>query len=248
MCTTPFAVLNPWDEVTISEPFYETYGPGCIISGAKPVFAPLEPPDFAFDPDRLTKAVTPRTRAIILNSPNNPTGKVFSRAELETIATLCREHNLLAITDEIYEHIVYDGLGHTPIATLPGMAERTVTISGISKSYSVTGWRVGYAIAPAGLSVGIRRAHDFVTVGAPHPLQEAAVAAFALPGAYYARLRAEYQARRDLLYGYIEKPGFVAWKPRGAYYILTDVAHFLTQYGVEDDTAVATWLIKRVGG
>ncbi|OLB06071.1 MAG: aminotransferase [Candidatus Rokubacteria bacterium 13_2_20CM_69_15_1] len=247
MLSTLLAVLNPGDEVIIFEPFYENYGPGCIISGAEPVFVPLEPPDFAFDPDRLTKAVTPRTRAIILNSPNNPTGKVFSRAELETIATLCREHNLLAITDEIYEHIVYDGLGHTPIATLPGMAERTVTISGISKSYSVTGWRVGYAIAPAGLSVGIRRAHDFVTVGAPHLLQEAAVTALGLPDAYYVRLREEYQARRDLLWGYVEKAGFVAWKPRGAYYILTDVAHFLTQYGVKDDTAFAMWLIENVG-
>jgi aspartate/methionine/tyrosine aminotransferase len=247
MLSTLLAVLNPGDGVIIFEPFYENYGPGCIISGAEPVFVPLEPPDFTFDPDRLARAVTPRTRAIIFNSPNNPTGKVFSRAELETIATLCREHDLLAITDEIYEHIVYDGLGHTPIATLPGMAERTITISGISKSYSVTGWRVGYAIAPAGLSVGIRRAHDFVTVGAPHPLQEAAVTALGLPDAYYVRLREAYQARRDLLWGYVEKAGFVAWKPRGAYYILTDVAHFLTRYGVKDDTAFAMWLIEHVG-
>jgi aminotransferase len=247
MLSTLLAVLNPGDGVIIFEPFYENYGPGCIISGAEPVFVPLEPPDFTFDPDRLARAVTPRTRAIIFNSPNNPTGKVFSRAELETIATLCREHDLLAITDEIYEHIVYDGLGHTPIATLPGMAERTITISGISKSYSVTGWRVGYAIAPAGLSVGIRRAHDFVTVGAPHPLQEAAVTALGLPDAYYARLREAYQARRDLLWGYVEKAGFVAWKPRGAYYILTDVAHFLKQFGVADDTAFAMWLIEHVG-
>src|SRR2546426_2000982 len=247
MLSTLLAVLNPGDEVIVFEPFYENYGPGCIISGAKPVFVPLEPPDFGFDPDRLARAVSTRTRAIVFNSPNNPTGKVFSRAELETIATLCREHDLLAITDEIYEHIVYDGLGHTPIATLPGMAERTVTISGISKSYSVTGWRIGYAIAAAELSDGIRRAHDFVTVGAPHPLQEAAVVALGLPDAYYARLRAEYQARRDLLYAYVERAGFVAWKPRGAYYILTDVAHFLKQYGVEDDAAFAMWLIRRVG-
>ena len=247
MLSTLLAVLNPGDEVIVFEPFYENYGPGCIISGAEPVFVPLEPPDFTFDADRLRKAVSPRTRAIVFNSPNNPTGKVFGRAELETIAALCLEHDLLAITDEIYEHIVYDGLGHTPIATLPGMAERTVTISGISKSYSVTGWRIGYAIAPAELSTGIRRAHDFVTVGAPHPLQEAAVVALGLPDGYYARLRAEYQARRDLLYGYIEKAGFVAWKPRGAYYILTDVAHFMKQYGVQDPTAFAMWLIKQVG-
>jgi aminotransferase len=247
MLSTLLAVLNPGDEVIIFEPFYENYGPGCIISDARPVFVPLEPPEFSFDPDRLAKAVTPRTRAIIFNSPNNPTGKVFSRAELETIAALCLEHDLLAITDEIYEHIVYDGLGHTPIATLPGMAERTITISGISKSYSVTGWRVGWAIANPELSVGIRRAHDFVTVGAPHPFQEAAVTALGLPDAYYLRLREQYQARRELLWGYVEKAGFVAWKPRGAYYILTDVAHFLKRYGVEDDTAFAMWLIKNVG-
>ncbi len=247
MLSTLLAVLNPGDEVIIFEPFYENYGPGCIISDARPVFVPLEPPEFSFDPDRLAKAVTPRTRAILFNSPNNPTGKVFSRAELETIAALCRKHDLLAITDEIYEHIVYDGLGHTPIATLPGMAERTITISGISKSYSVTGWRVGWAIANPELSVGIRRAHDFVTVGAPHPLQEAAVTALGLPDAYYLRLREQYQARRELLWDYVEKAGFVAWKPRGAYYILTDVAHFLKRYGVQDDTAFAMWLIKNVG-
>ena len=247
MLATLLAVLNPRDEVIIFEPFYENYGPGCIISGAQPVFVPLEPPDFSFDPDRLERAVTSRTRAIVVNSPNNPTGKVFSRGELETIAALCREHGLLAITDEIYEHIVYDGLGHTPIATLPGMAERTVTISGISKSYSVTGWRVGYAIAPPDLAVGIRRAHDFITVGAPHPLQEAAVTALELPDDYYVKLRTSYQARRDLLWHYVEAAGFVAWKPRGAYYILTDVSHFLKQYDVRDDTAFAMWLIRNVG-
>jgi aminotransferase len=247
MLSTLLAVLNPGDEVIIFEPFYENYGPGCIISDAQPVFVPLDPPDFAFDPDRLAKAVTPRTRAIVFNSPNNPTGKVFTRAELQTIADLCLKHDLLAITDEIYEHIVFDGAGHTPIATLPGMAERTITISGISKSYSVTGWRVGYAVAPAELSLGIRRAHDFVTVGAPHPLQEAAVTALQLPDAYYVKLRQAYQARRDLLFGYVERAGFVAWKPRGAYYILTDAAHFLKRYGVADDTAFAMWLIKNVG-
>jgi len=247
MLATLLAVLNPGDQVIIFEPFYENYGPGCVISGAEPVFVPLEPPDFAFDPDRLARAITPRTRAIIFNSPNNPTGKVFSPAELGVIADLCRRHDLLAITDEIYEHIVFDGLGHTPIATLPGMAERTVTISGISKSYSVTGWRVGYAVAPAALTQGIRRAHDFVTVGAPHPLQEAAVTALTLPDAYYVALREAYQARRDLLLAAVERAGFVAWKPRGAYYILTDVAHFMKRYGIDDDYAFAMFLIKEVG-
>jgi aspartate/methionine/tyrosine aminotransferase len=247
MLSTLLAVLNPGDEVIIFEPFYENYGPGCIISGAVPVFVPLEPPDFTFDPDRLARAVSPRTKAIVFNSPNNPSGKVFSRAELQLIADLCLKHGLLAITDEIYEHIVYDGLGHVPIATLPGMAERTITISGISKSYSVTGWRIGYAVAPPDISVGIRRAHDFVTVGAPHPLQEAAVTALNLPDPYYVHLRESYQARRDLLWGYIESAGFVAWKPRGAYYILTDVAHFMKKVGVQDDHEFAMYLIKEIG-
>jgi aspartate/methionine/tyrosine aminotransferase len=247
MLATLLAVLNPGDEVIIFEPFYENYGPGCIIAGAEPVFVPLEPPDFSFDPDRLAAAVSSRTRAIVFNSPNNPSGKVFSRAELEIIAGLCLRHDLLAITDEIYEHIVFDGLGHIPIATLPGMAERTITISGISKSYSVTGWRVGYAIANPELSVGIRRAHDFITVGAPHPLQEAAVTALEFPDSYYVSLREGYQARRDLLLGKIREAGFVAWEPHGAYYILTDVAHFMPTYHCRDDHEFAMFLIKDVG-
>ncbi len=246
MLSTLLAVLNPGDEVIIFEPFYENYGPGCIISGAEPVFVPLEPPDFSFDPDRLAKAVGPRTRAIIFNSPNNPTGKVFDREELQVIADLCLKDDLL-ITDEIYEHIVFDGHTHTPIATLPGMAERTITISGISKSYSVTGWRVGYAVAPPEISDGIRRAHDFVTVGAPHPLQEAAVTALTLPDSYYVWLREMYQAKRDLLLGLVESAGFRVYSPRGAYYILTDVTHFLRRFGCPDDTAFAMYLVKEVG-
>ncbi|MBI2206298.1 MAG: aminotransferase class I/II-fold pyridoxal phosphate-dependent enzyme [Candidatus Rokubacteria bacterium] len=247
MLSTLLAVLNPGDEVIIFEPFYENYGPGCIIAGAEPVWVPLEGPDFTFDPERLERAVSPRTRAIVFNTPNNPSGKVFSRAELELIADLCRRHDLLAITDEIYEHIVYDGLGHTAIATLPGMAERTVTISGISKSYSVTGWRIGWAIAPPELSTGIRRAHDFVTVGAPHPLQEAAVTALTLPDSYYVWLREMYQAKRDLLLGALERAGFVTYRPSGAYYILTDVAHFMERHRIADDTEFAMFLIKEIG-
>jgi aspartate/methionine/tyrosine aminotransferase len=247
MLATLMAVLNPGDEVIIFEPFYENYGPGCIMSQAEPVYVPLEPPDFSFDPDRLRKAVSPRTRAIIFNSPNNPSGKVFSRAELQLIADVCLEHDLLAITDEIYEHILYDGERHIPIATLPGMADRTITISGISKSYSVTGWRIGFAVANAELSVGIRRAHDFITVGAPHPLQEAAVTALNLPDTYYVYLRESYQARRDLLFGKVEEAGFRAFKPRGAYYILTDVAHWLPEYGCADDHEFAMFLVKEIG-
>jgi aminotransferase len=247
MLATLLAVLNPGDEVIIFEPFYENYGPGCIIAGAEPVFVPLEPPDWTFDPERLSRAVTPKTRAVVFNSPNNPSGKVFSRAELQAIADVCLRHGLLAITDEIYEHITYDGEEHVPIATLPGMAERTITISGISKSYSVTGWRVGYAVASPELSVGIRRAHDFITVGAPHPLQEAAVTALHLPDSYYASLREGYAARRDLLFGPLVEAGFVAYRPRGAYYILTDVAHLLAPHGCRDDHEFAMFLIKEIG-
>src|SRR3989454_6580848 len=232
MLATLLAVLNPGDEVIIFEPFYENYGPGCIIAGAEPVFVPLEPPEFTFDPDRLAAAVSSRTRAIVFNSPNNPSGKVFSRAELQTIAELCLRHDLLAITDEIYEHIVFDGLGHTPIATLPGMADRTVTIAGISKSYSVTGWRIGYAVANPELSVGIRRAHDFITVGAPHPLQEAAVTALELPDSYYVTLRESYQARRDLLLGKVKEAGFVAWKPRDRKSTRLNSSHLVISYAV----------------
>jgi aminotransferase len=247
MLATLLAVLNPGDEVIIFEPFYENYGPGCIFAGAEPVFVPLQPPAFGFDPDRLAAAIGPRTRAIVFNSPNNPSGKVFARRELEVIADLCLRHDLLAITDEIYEHIVFDGLVHVPIATLPGMAERTVTISGISKSYSVTGWRIGYAVADAELSVGIRRAHDFITVGAPHPLQEAAVTALELPDAYYVALREAYQARRDLLLGGIRAAGFIAYEPQGAYYILTEAAHFLSRHRCRDDHDFAMFLVKELG-
>jgi aminotransferase len=247
MLSTLLAVLDPGDEIVIFEPFYENYGPGAIISGAKPVFVPLEPPDFSFDPDRLARAFTPRTKAIVFNSPNNPTGKVFSRRELEIIAELCQRHNVIAITDEIYEHMVYDGLQHIPIATLPGMADRTITISGVSKSYSVTGWRIGYTISSPEMAVGIRRAHDFVTVGAPAPLQEAAVTALNLPDSYYVALREAYQARRDLLRGLLDKAGFRTFDIQGAYYILTECAHFLERYGLSDDTAFAMFLIKEVG-
>jgi aminotransferase len=247
MLSTLLAVLDPGDEIIIFEPFYENYGPGSIISGAKPVYVPLEPPEFGFDPGRLARAFTRRTRAIVFNSPNNPTGKVFTRRELEAIAELCQRHDVLAITDEIYEHIVFDGREHVPIATLPGMADRTITISGVSKTYSVTGWRIGYTISPPDLAVGIRRAHDFVTVGAPAPLQEAAVTALALPDAYYVALRDAYQARRDLLRSLLERAGFRAFEPQGAYYILTECAHFLERFGLADDSAFAMYLVKEVG-
>jgi aminotransferase len=247
MVSTLLAVLDPGDEIVIFEPFYENYGPGAIFAGARPVYVPLEAPDFRFDPERLERAFTPRTRAIVFNSPNNPTGKVFTRAELESIAELCQRHDVLAITDEIYEHIVFDGRQHIPIATLPGMRDRTITISGVSKTYSVTGWRIGYTISPPDLAVGIRRAHDFVTVGAPAPLQEAAVTALTLPDSYYAQLREAYQARRDLLRPLLERAGFRTFEPQGAYYILTECAHFLERFGLPDDTAFAMHLVRGVG-
>jgi aspartate/methionine/tyrosine aminotransferase len=247
MLSTLLAVLDPGDEIVIFEPFYENYGPGAIFAGARPVYVPLEPPDFRFDPERLARAFTPQTRAIVFNSPNNPTGKVFTRAELETIAELCRRHDVLAITDEIYEHIVFDGRQHIPIATLPGMRERTITISGVSKTYSVTGWRIGYTISPPDLAVGIRRAHDFVTVGAPAPLQEAAVTALTLPDSYYTALREAYQARRDLLRPLLERAGFRTFEPQGAYYILTECKHFLERFGLPDDTAFAMHLVREIG-
>jgi aminotransferase len=242
MISTLLAICDPGDEVIVLEPFYENYGPDAAISGATPVFVPLRPPSFGFDRDELARAFTPRTRAIIVNTPNNPTGRVFSRAELETIAGLCREHDVIAVTDEIYEHIRYEG-EHIPIATLEGMAERTVTISGASKTFSVTGWRVGWIIAAPVLSAAIRKVHDFVTVGAPAPLQEAIAVALELGRDYYQRLASDYRARRDHLLRVLEAAGFSPNTPEGAYYVLCDIRPF----GFEDDVAFANWLVREVG-
>ncbi|HEV8468391.1 MAG TPA: aminotransferase class I/II-fold pyridoxal phosphate-dependent enzyme [Candidatus Limnocylindria bacterium] len=242
MVSTLLAIVDPGDEVVVLEPFYENYGPDAAICGATPVFVPLRPPNFTFDPDELRRAFTSRTKAIIVNSPNNPTGRVFSREELETIASLCREHDAIAVTDEIYEHIKYSS-AHIPIATLEGMAERTVTISGASKTFSVTGWRVGWIVAPPELTAGIRKVHDFVTVGAPAPLQEAVAAALALGRPYYQRLAIEYRARRDVLVRALESAGFAPNTPEGAYYVLCDIRPF----GFDDDSLFARWLVSEVG-
>jgi aspartate/methionine/tyrosine aminotransferase len=242
MISTLLAVVDPGDEVIVLEPFYENYGPDAAICGAVPVYVPLRPPDDRFDPDELRRAFTSRTKAIVVNTPNNPTGRVLDRAELELIAGLCREHDVIAITDEIYEHIRYEG-EHMPLATLPGMAERTVTISGASKTFSVTGWRVGWIVAPAELTAGIRKVHDFVTVGAPAPLQEAVAVALAMGPAYREELARGYRARRDLLHGALVEAGFSPRLPQGAYYVLCDISRF----GFADDVAFAHWLVREVG-
>jgi aspartate/methionine/tyrosine aminotransferase len=222
MIASLMAVINPGDEVIIFEPFYENYGPDTILSGATPRFIPLHPPDWHFDADELEAAFNNNTRAIILNTPNNPTGKVFSRQELQQIARLCLKWDALAITDEIYEHILYDNHVHYAMAAVDGMRDRTITINALSKTYSVTGWRVGYVIASSGLTQGIRKVHDFLTVGAPAPLQEAGARALAFPRHYYTDLAAAYQRRRDLLLGALGEAGFQCSIPQGAYYIMAD--------------------------
>jgi len=243
MMATLLGLINPADEVVILEPFYENYGPDVIVSGAKPVYVPLREPDFCFDPAELRRAFGPRTKAIVLNTPHNPTGRVFDTDELDEIASLCLEFDCYCITDEIYEHIVYDGHTHVSIASLPGMAERTVTISGFSKTFSVTGWRVAYAIAPPSVTSAIRKMHDFLTVGAPHPLQIAGIAALGLGDAYYESLRTQYERRRDVLLEALRGAGFRCYEPEGAYYIMTDTRGF----DRGDDVAFAQFLVREVG-
>ena len=248
MISTLLAVCNPGDEVVIFEPFYENYGPDAVLSGARPRFVKLRPPatddgEWTFDERELRAAFHRKTKAIIVNTPNNPTGKVFARAELELIRDLCVEFDVLAIADEIYEHILYDGVRHISIASLEGMSERTVTINALSKTYSVTGWRVGWAVAPAEIADGIRKVHDFLTVGAPAPLQEAGAVALGSPASYYEGLAEGYRARRDRLMPALAEAGFRCFRPRGAYYVMTDIRGF----GFADDLAFARHLVKEVG-
>jgi len=236
--------VDPGQEVIVFEPFYENYGAAAAIAGAVPRYVTLREPGWSFDEAELAAAFTSRTRAIVINTPGNPTGKVFGAEELAVIARLCQRHGVLAITDEIYEHIVYDGARHIPMATVAGMEDRTITISALSKSYAVTGWRVGWAIAPPDLTNAIRRVHDFVTVGAPTPFQEAGAVALRLPGSYYETLAADYTERRDLMLDILAAAGLEpASTPAGAYYVMCDASVL----GMGDDTATARALTREVG-
>ena len=243
MIASLLAVSNPGDEVVIFEPHYENYGPDTLLCGAERKFVPLHAPDWRFDPDELRRAFSKRTKAIILNSPGNPTGHVFDRAELEFIASLCQEFDALAITDEIYEHIVYDGARHVPMMTIPGMRDRTILVNSMSKTYAVTGWRVGWVAASPDLTESIRKVHDFLTVGAAAPLQEAGAIALALPDEYYAALARDYESRRDMMLAMLERAGFRPFRPQGAYYVMADISAF----GFENDVEFARHLIEHVG-
>lgn len=246
MMAAMLAIVDPGEEVIVFEPFYENYGPDAILTGAKPRFVRLHEPDWRFDPQELAAAFNDQTRAIIINTPNNPTGKVFTRDELETIARLCRHWNVTAITDEIYEHMVYEGK-HLRLADLPGMAERTITITGLSKTYSATGWRIGWLIAPPEATNAIRKVHDFLTVGAAAPLQEGAAFALTFPDAYYINLMTTYREKRDYTTALLREVGFRVFEPHGAYYIMTDAEEIMARLGMENDVAFARWMITEIG-
>jgi aspartate/methionine/tyrosine aminotransferase len=258
MMSAMMAIINPGDETVVFEPFYENYGPDAILSGASPRFVHMKPPsekkpDWSFDRDELASAFGPDTKAIILNTPNNPTGKVFTRDELEFIRDLCVRWNSYCITDEIYEHILYDGTEHISMACLDGMRERTIVINGMSKTYSVTGWRVGWALAPPEPTQAIRKVHDFLTVGAAAPLQQAGASALQSPHSYYENLSATYAKKRQRLLKILEDTGFIVYKPRGAYYIMTDISRF--DFPANDprfasgsrDVAFAKYLVQEIG-
>lgn len=247
MIATLMAIINPRDEIIVFEPYYENYGPDGRLSGATPRYVTLHAPDWRIDGDELAAAFNERTKAIVINTPNNPTGKVFSRPELEMIAGLCLRWDSYAITDEIYEHILYDGAKHVSIASLPGMEDRTITINSISKTYSVTGWRVGWAIAEKAITQRIRKVHDFLTVGAPTPFQHAAVVALGLPDEYYEGLRAHYSEARDFLLDVLGDAGFSSSVPLGAYYTMADASLLMPRLGVSDDVALSRKLIEVAG-
>jgi aminotransferase len=243
MIASLLATINPGDEVIIFEPFYENYNPDAILSGATRRYVKLRPPDWRFDLEDLAAAFNANTKAIIINTPNNPTGKVFRREELEQIARLCQQWDCVAITDEIYDHILYDGCEHVRMVTLSGMRERTLTINSLSKTFSVTGWRVGYIVGAPALTDAVRRVHDFLTVGAAHPLQEAGAKALRFDETYFEDLRAKYTGRRDQLLELLTEAGFRCFRPQGAYYIMTDIRDF----GFPDDVTFANHLVQQIG-
>lgn len=245
MIAALLGTLDPGDEAIVFTPFYENYGPDCVLAGATPRFVPLRAPHWSFDPAELAAAIGPRTRAILVNTPHNPTGKVFTRAELATIAELCRTHDLVAVTDEIYEYILYDGAEHVSLATLPGMRERTITISGLSKTWSATGWRIGWAVAAPERTAAIKKVHDFLTVGAPAPLQEAAAEALDFGPEYFATLARDYTRRRALLTDGLASLGFSVHVPAGAYYAMAGFERFAR--AGEDDVAFARRLVADGG-
>ncbi len=243
MIATMLALVNPGDEVIVFEPFYENYGPDAIISGATPRYVALQPPDWTFDPEELENAFSNKTRAIIINTPHNPTGKVFTPAEMELIARMCQRWGVLAVTDEMYEHIVYDGREHIAMAAIPGMEDLTVTINSMSKTYSVTGWRVGWAIAPADVTKAIRKVHDFLTVGAPAPLQRASASAIKMGAPYFAQIHDEYVARREQMLAILDQINLPYWKPEGAYYVLSDIS----ELGQGSDIDFSRYLVEKIG-
>jgi len=247
MIATLMAIINPGDEIIVFEPFYENYGPDGILSGATPRYVTLNAPDWKFSFEELERAFNEKTKAIIINTPNNPTGKVFSKQELEEIARLCIKWDSYAITDEIYEHILYDGEKHISLATIPGMENRTITINSISKTYSVTGWRVGWAIANKSITERIRKVHDFLTVGAPTPFQHAAVVALSFDEEYYVNLQLHYAKARKLLYDILDKTGFKPYLPKGSYYIITEVADLMNEMEIDDDFSFSRKLIEATG-
>jgi aminotransferase len=243
MLVVLMSIINPGDEVILSQPFYENYWPDCVLAGATPRFVPVRPPDWRFRLDELSQAFNDKTKAIILCNPNNPTGTVFTREELEEIGSLCRKWDVIAITDEIYEHILYDGRKHISLATIEGMRDRTVTVGGMSKTYSVTGWRIGTIMAPPGLTHTFRQIHDFVSIGAAAPLQAAGAFAYRMPREYYTRLASDYQARRDKLCSALLEVGFDLEPPEGAYYVMANIEAF----GASDDFEFARHLVRDVG-
>ena len=243
MMTAMMTVCNPGDKVIVFSPFYENYGADAILSGALPIYVPLYPPDFSFDVEELTRAFQQRPKALILCNPSNPTGKVFTENELKLIADLADRYDTFVITDEVYEHIVYSPNKHVYFASLPGMFERTISCSSLSKTYSITGWRLGYLIAPAKIIDGARKVHDFLTVGAPAPLQEAAVTALNFPDRYYEQLQELYTEKRDFFIKGLDEAGLEYTKPQGAYYVMVDISEF----GCPDDTVFCEWLARVVG-